>query len=509
MKHHPAIRVLNGERLSVKDALFISKHATHIELAADARQRCVNGRTTFLAFLKSGECVYGVNVGVGALKDHSFEGDAREAINRSLVVAHSAGIRDVLPEGTVRLAMLLRLNVMLIGRSGCSVELIDALANLLNAGITPVVRGYGSVGCGDILINGQVGHALTGHGMGSRQGVIAPMAELLAQAGLTPHQMQSKDAISMVSNNVFALAESMLLAERALRALDVLLATTASSAVALGASATPWSVAAQHGRGHAVAVGQWLSSLNDSVAWQNESTVHDPLSIRFLAEIYGALYDELDLWVGSIEDLTDFLDENPVLFGHSVVASGGSHLLHLAIRTDAFRIAIAHALRNAYNLCSHMISGRRSGVNVNLIAHDSVMTGFGPFLKVAGALTTKACSDATPVSPMALVLANGLEDESTHLPLSLEKLKMQIDCMEDMIAVMALMSAQALDISAAVRPAPVETLYQTVRAIIPFSQHDQALSEAVALTRQGLLAQHQNLSADVLGAQLPLRSMLQ
>lgn len=471
-------QVLSGERLLLKNIFRAGHELVEIEIDSTAMERCIDSRRMFLKLLENGQTIYGVNVGVGALKHRSFAGSAQSAMSRDLILAHTGGIRDALPAETVRMAMFLRLNTLLLGRSGCSVSLIETLKDLLNAGITPVVRGYGSVGCGDIMLNGQIGYALMGGGLGRMGDRVSPMIELMAHANLTPHTMQVKDAISIVSNNAFAMAECVELAQRAFKALDMLTLVAASAAVALHASPTPWKMAARNGKRHVKTVGVWLSALYKSTPWPQEDTVHDPLSIRFLAEIYGAVYDELELWTDAIEETTDFLDENPIVSDDQILTSGGSYLLTLALRTESFRVAIAHAMRNAYNLCAHMIAGRRAGLNVNLIAHDSAMTGLGPFLKVAGALATKACADAAVVSPMALMLADSLEDESNHLPLSLSKMRRQIESMEDMCAVMALMVAQGLDISSTIRPSPVDNLYQAVRSIIPFSQVDQPLSDA-------------------------------
>lgn len=507
MERHHAVHVFKGEQLTLKQAY----HAAHLPMTfvvdAAVLNACGVSRNEFLADLAQGKSVYGVNVGVGALKGHTFTGAAQDDMNRSLVFAHSGGIRDTVPASMVRMAMILRLNTLLLGRSGCSVELIESLLRLLNAGITPMVRGYGSVGCGDIMQNGQVGYALTGGGLGQCGDTIAPMAELMAKAGCAPHLMQVKDGISIISNNSFALAESIELAHRALRSMDVLLAATLSASVALNASPTPWTVAARYGRGHAAAVGAWLSAQFDATPWAQEATVHDPLSIRFLSEIYGAAYDEAQLWVDTLQSLTGFLDENPIMMDGQATTSGGSYLLDLAIRTDSLRVAIAHVLRNAYNLCAHMIAGRRAGLNVNLIAHNSAMTGFGPFLKVAGALTSKGFAESAAVSPTPLMLADGLEDECNHLPLSLTKLRRQVESMEEMSSVMSLMTAQALDITGVARPLAVDSLYQLVREILPFSQQDQPLSDSVEVLRDSLMAERESLTQAVAGAVLPLRNI--
>ena len=66
-------------------------------------------------------------------------------------VARRAELRpaDALPAEIVRGAMLLRLNALVLGYSGASVELIEALAAMLNTGVVPVIPAHAAVEHGD------------------------------------------------------------------------------------------------------------------------------------------------------------------------------------------------------------------------------------------------------------------------------------------------------------------------------------------------------------------------
>lgn len=496
---------LDGSVLTLKTILSIQCPTHYVKADQKALNRCEGAYQAFLAELQRGRKVYGVNVGVGALKHHVFEGEARERMNQDILLAHSAGIREYLPDEIVRIALLLRLNTLLLGYSGCSVALIYAMVDLLNKNITPMIHRYGSIGCGDIVQNGQLGYALLGGGVGRMDGKIAPMHELMAQAGLNPLQLSPKDGITLISHNAFSVAELAKLTGRAIKAVDVLMAVAFTATVAMKASPLPWQAAERFGIKSVKQVGATLSKVYQEEAWEQESTVHDPLSIRFIPEIYGAIYDELIDLVASIESLSDFPDENPLIIDNEVHPSGGSYLLQVSLRTEAVRIALAHSLRNAYNLCAHLIAGRRSGLNVNLLAPDSAMTGFGPFLKVAGALATQGCADANPVSTFSLVMADGLEDESNQLPLSVTHLRELIKGLEDMSAVLAIMACQALDLSQVTRPKVVDQVYSVVRQYLPFARMDQSLSVKADQIKNQLIKQHDAISKAWMPATFPLR----
>ncbi len=78
---------------------------------------------------------------------------------------------------------LLRIATFLSGASAVRPELVDALAELLNRGVTPVVPRYGSVGAsGDLMPSAYIARVLLGMGEAEFQGRRMPSAEALAAA---------------------------------------------------------------------------------------------------------------------------------------------------------------------------------------------------------------------------------------------------------------------------------------------------------------------------------------
>ena len=80
--------------------------------------------------------------------------------------------------------MLLRLSTLATGRTGVRPETAQAYAAMLDAGITPVVHEYGSLGCsGDLAPLSSVALALMGEGeVRDADGVLRPAAEALRAA---------------------------------------------------------------------------------------------------------------------------------------------------------------------------------------------------------------------------------------------------------------------------------------------------------------------------------------
>ena len=75
------------------------------------------------------------------------------------------------------------------------------MAALLSAGITPVVREYGSLGCsGDLAPLSHCALALMGEGeVRDADGTLMPAADALAAAGLTPVELKAKEGLALIN----------------------------------------------------------------------------------------------------------------------------------------------------------------------------------------------------------------------------------------------------------------------------------------------------------------------
>jgi len=142
--------------------------------------------------------VYGLTTGVGWNKDKDVLSQtgglepellaASRRFNLGTLRAHAAGVGAPLPDGVVRAAMLVRLNLLLTGAvRWCSRALVDQYAAFLNRGITPVVPGRGSVGEADILQTSHIGLALAGEWQVRQGGTLMPAGQALRAAG-TPNR---------------------------------------------------------------------------------------------------------------------------------------------------------------------------------------------------------------------------------------------------------------------------------------------------------------------------------
>ncbi|MDJ1657168.1 aromatic amino acid lyase, partial [Raoultella sp. Ech2A] len=152
-------------QLSLTQLRDIYSHPLNVVLderafaAIDESVACVN------AILAEGRTAYGINTGFGLLAQTRISTEDLENLQRSLVLSHAAGIGEPLDEAMARLIMVLKINSLSRGFSGIRLSVIQALAELVNKGVTPWIPAKGSVGAsGDLAPLAHMSLTLLGEG---------------------------------------------------------------------------------------------------------------------------------------------------------------------------------------------------------------------------------------------------------------------------------------------------------------------------------------------------------
>jgi len=159
----PDILELGAHPLRIEDVVRVARAGGRISIGAAARDRIARGRERLEELIARGERIYGVNTGVGGNIGISLAPEQMETMQHNLVRHLACGTGEPLPRDAVRAATLLRVATFLTGASAVRVEIVEALAELLNRGITPVVPRYGSVGAsGDLMPSAYIARVLAG-----------------------------------------------------------------------------------------------------------------------------------------------------------------------------------------------------------------------------------------------------------------------------------------------------------------------------------------------------------
>jgi histidine ammonia-lyase len=183
------------------DVVAVARSRALVTLPQEVLDRIAASRA-WIDAISDADCpVYGVATGFGALSTVQIPVADRQRLQRGLIRSHAAGTGPEVEQEVVRAMMLLRLRTLASGRTGVRPLLAQAYAAMLNAGITPVVHEYGSLGCsGDLAPLSAVALALIGEGeVRDAAGELRPAAEALADAGLAPVTLAAKEGLALIN----------------------------------------------------------------------------------------------------------------------------------------------------------------------------------------------------------------------------------------------------------------------------------------------------------------------
>lgn len=230
--------ILDGRSLTRAQLVAAARHGHRVVLDPPQLEH-VQRAADFLADkVRCGEPIYGVTTGFGSnadkllgahrVRDELVDGpppsqeSLRSELQQNLIITHAVCVGAPLAEEVVRAMLVIRINTLMRGHSGIRVSTLQALADLFNAGVVPVVPEKGSVGAsGDLAPLSHLAIVLLGQGEAFYQGERISGAEALRKAGLEPVTLSFKEGLALNNGTAQMLATGTL----ALDALEHLLAT--------------------------------------------------------------------------------------------------------------------------------------------------------------------------------------------------------------------------------------------------------------------------------------------
>ncbi|RWK59316.1 histidine ammonia-lyase [Mesorhizobium sp.] len=477
--------VLTGAGIRVEDVAAVARDGRKVEVAPAVMERLDRARKVLDRAAASGQPIYGVNTGLGANLGTSVSGDA-SAFQRQLLDGRSGAVGDVLPQDIVRATMLARVAMFSAGGSGISSEVFVALTDALNAGVHPVMPSLGSIGDSDLVLMATLGRMLIGDGEADFQGRRMPAAKGLAMARLAPVSLAPKDGLSLISASAVSAGSGALAVVDALSAFAQQQQAGALTMEGIGANQTILDPRLQSARS-AAGQKQAAQGLRDLLARDKApmpTTLQDPLSIRCMPSIHGALLQAIDQARQAVEIELNAAADNPLVLGDDdMLSTGNFHTPSLALAFETLGLAIAQCAAACAARFIQLTGSGRNGLPKYLSPVGGASAGFVPLQKTVTAILAAIRHKANPVMLDFLAVSEGVEDHATQAPLAVSKCADMIVLWQRMIAFELMAAAQAVDLRDGLALAPATaTIHAAVRALVPPLKQDRPLGvEAEAL----------------------------
>jgi histidine ammonia-lyase len=479
------------------DVVAVARERRRVTLDPDARTAIADGRAHVAAMAQDPTPTYGVSTGFGALATTFIPADRRADLQRSLIRSHAAGSGPAVEAEVVRAMMLLRLRTIATGRTGVRPEVADLLAAMLDAGLTPVVHEYGSLGCsGDLAPLSAVALALMGEGDLLRpDGSVAPAATALDEAGLAPVSLVEKEGLALI-NGTDGMLGMLLLAVRDLEALvRVADVTAAISVEALMGTDRVFAEDLQAMRPHpgqAASAANLRRLLDGSGVVASHQTpdctrVQDAYSLRCAPQVAGAVRDTLAHAAAVAErELASTID-NPVLTADGRVESNGNfHGAPVGYALDFLAIATADLASMSERRTDRFLdAARNQGLPPFLADDPGVDSGLMIAQYTQAGLVSEMKRLAVPASVDSIPSSAMQEDHVSMGWSAARKLRRSVDALGRVLAIELLTGCRALDLRAPLAPAPgTGAALACVRERVPGPGTDRHLAPEVEAARE-------------------------
>ncbi len=488
--------VLTGFDLEPATLAEVARDDAEVALAPEALERMALSRAVVETHVDENIPVYGLTTGLGPRVTHRLSREEMAEFSELTVLARSTALGPPLPRDQTRALLLVRLNGLLAGGAGASLEIADALAHLLNARVHPVIPSVGSIGASDLCQMAHLGLALLGQGEMEVAGRRLPAREALREADLLPLQLAPKDGLAICNASSATAGRAALVLHDGGGLLDLAQIAAALSMEGFRANTSPISAEAaaarpQPGQEYAAA---GLRRLLDGGALLDPGAarrLQDPISLRCVSAVHGSLKAALDFLDPILDaDLNGSADNPLVLFEvERIVSTGNFHTPALALGLDTLAMALAQVAALSVSRAVALLVERLSGLPGTLSPQGVSRSGMAPLLKTGEALLAEVRHLAQPVPHDLRWPADGVEDDITNAPLAARKAGDIVWRLRQILAIELMVAAQAVDLA---EPPSLgrgtEVAHDLVRGVVDTLDEDRALAPDVEALDAELLA---------------------
>jgi len=494
--------LLGTKGLLAHDVISIARNGAKVRITEDAIAAMKRSREIVDEISKSETPVYGVSTGFGALAREFIDSDKRAQLQRSLIRSHAAGSGTPVENEVVRAMMSLRLATICRGYSGVKPETAEVYAAILNAGLTPVVREYGSLGCsGDLAPLSSCALVAMGEGeVIDSTGTVVAAKDALTKAGIKPVELSSKEGLALI-NGTDGMLGQLVMAISDIRSLlkHLDIAAAMSVEALLGTDR----VFQEHLHSIRPQVGQQASAKNLEVmlsespivkshAGTDDHRIQDAYSLRCAPQVAGAARDTLaHAETIALRELASIID-NPIVMPTGEISSNGNfHGAPVAHVLDFLAISLADVASISERRSDNMLDVHRSDGLTPFLAQDpGVDSGMMIAQYTQAALVSEMKRLAAPASVDSIPSSAMQEDHVSMGWHAARKLRRSIDAFAQVIGIELMIAARAIEMRAPLKASPATSAaVAEIRTRVAGPGHDRWLSpeitDCVELVRSG------------------------
>ena len=392
--------VIVGDRqLTIEEVISVARYGVQVRLTENLEKLAnIQASCDFIRdAVESGQPIYGVTTGFGGMANVVISPESATLLQNNLMCYHKVGAGKSLPLADVRAAMLLRANSHIAGASGIRLELIKRMLIFLNAGVTPHVPEFGSIGAsGDLTPLAYISGALVGLNSSyivdfDGEEMDAPTA--LQKLGLEPLQLLPKEGLAMMNGTsvMTGIAANCVQDTRILLALSVgIHALTIQGLEGTNQSFHEYIHKLKPHSGQVWTASQMLEllagsqlirdELDGSHDYRGKNPIQDRYSLRCLAQYMGPIVDGIEDIAKQVEIEINSVTDNPLIDVENQASYHGGNFLgqYIGVGMDRLRYHIGMLAKHLDVQIAYLVAPEfNNGLSPSLVGNQQRTVNMG------------------------------------------------------------------------------------------------------------------------------------
>ena len=483
---------LGKKKITLEEVYVIARNNIKVTLSSAARARIEKAHRFLIKKSKSGETIYGVNTGFGILSNVKIEEKDLAQLQLNLLRSHAVGTGRALFKDQVRAMVFLRAATLTQGNSGVSVNLVQALIDLLNHDVTPWIPEQGSVGAsGDLSPLAHLALVLVGEGQAYVDGKLMSGAKALKLKKLKPIKLGPKEGLALINGTQFMAALATFAVLESYQLFRVANLSGAMTLEALRGTSVAFDAKIHAVRPHPgqIEVARIFRDLlehpkKSEIARSHEGCgkVQDPYSLRCIPQVHGATLETLRFVKDIVEREINSVTDNPLVFvdENQILSGGNFHGQYLALAMDYLSIAMAEIGSISEQRIEKLINPAISDLPAFLMKKSGINSGFMIVQVAAASIVSENKTLCHPASVDTIPTSADKEDHVSMGAWASRKCLMVISNVRRVLAMEMLSATQGIDLLRPLKTTKkLETIHAQVRKKVPYFEEDAPFYEAI------------------------------
>jgi len=475
--------VINGQDLTLEQVVQVARQNYKVKLDDEAIKRVKASRVIVDDIVKDNKIVYGITTGFGIFSSVNISAEDCKKLQRNLILSHACGAGNNLPTDAVRTIMLLRANALSKGFSGVRLETLEALIEMLNKGVHPLIPEKGSLGAsGDLCPLAHMALPIIGEGMAEFEGKLMSGAEAMKLAGIPILELVEKEGLALINGTqvmtgigALAVYDSIEL----IKISDIVSALTLEALRGITDAFDPRTHVIRPHKGQIETAENILKLVEGStfVTRQGELRVQDAYSLRCIPQVHGASKDALRYVEEKILIEINSVTDNPIVLEDGSIISGGNfHGQPMALSFDFLGIAIAEIANISERRLERLINNQLNDLPAFLVKKGGLNSGFMITQYAAASLVSENKVLAHPASVDSIPSSANQEDHVSMGTIAARKSREILENTKRVLTTELMAACQAIDFREGFELGKgTAAAYKTVREVVDFIEEDKLM----------------------------------